>query len=187
MNPDVEAAGLVLAQLGVTPEELLGGPPTTRTVPAVPTLGAYIQQVEAAASEGAGAIYESIWRRVVEQWGERRLDEVTALEISQLAERTRCAALVRRNSRGGRGAAEHLIGSLQCAYRHAVANGLINEADNPAVRVAKPRRLPGTRRALPDARSAEVSAVPGVQPSTSASTRSLIRPRSSIAECHSRP
>lgn len=159
MNADVEAARLVLARLGVTPEQLLAGSRTDGMAAAVPTLAAYVEQVEAASSQGTRAVYESYWRRVVEQWGERRLDEVTALEISQFAERTRRDALVRRNSRGGRGAAEHLIGSLRCLYRHAVADGLINEADNPSIRVAKPRRLAGTRRALPDARLAEIISV----------------------------
>jgi integrase len=42
-------------------------------------------------------------------------------------------------------------------YRHAVADGLIAEADNPAARVAKPRRLASTRRALPDARLAAIT------------------------------
>ncbi len=37
--------------------------------------------------------------------------------------------------------------------------GLIAEADNPARKVAKPRRLPTTRRALPDVRLAEINEV----------------------------
>src|SRR5690606_5790465 len=36
----------------------------------------------------------------------------------------------------------------RCIYRHAVADGLIGEADNPAAKVPKPRRLASTRRAL---------------------------------------
>jgi hypothetical protein len=38
-----------------------------------------------------------------------------------------------------------------------VDDGLIAEADNPARKVAKPRRLPITRRALPDTRLAEIN------------------------------
>ena len=67
--------------------------------------------------------------------------------------------VVRRNARGGRSAAEHLIAALRCLYRHAVADGLIAEADNPAPKVAKPRRLPRTRRAVPDTRLAEINQV----------------------------
>jgi hypothetical protein len=56
--------------------------------------------------------------------------------------------VARRNARGGRSAAEHLVAALRCLYRHAEDDGLIGEADNPARKVAKPRRLPSTRRAL---------------------------------------
>jgi site-specific recombinase XerD len=67
--------------------------------------------------------------------------------------------VARRNARGGRSAAEHTIAALRCIYRHAIADGLIGEADNPAAKVAKPRRLPSTRRAVPDSRLAEINHV----------------------------
>ena len=63
----------------------------------------------------------------------------------------------RRNSRGGRSAAEHLIAALRCLYKHAEDDGLINPADNPARKVDKPRRLPSTRRAVADKRLAEIN------------------------------
>src|SRR6266567_101890 len=65
--------------------------------------------------------------------------------------------VARRNARGGRSAQEHLVAALRCLYQRAVDDGLITEADNPAQKVAKPRRLPTTRRALPDVRLAEVN------------------------------
>ena len=65
----------------------------------------------------------------------------------------------RRNARGGHGAAEHLIGALRCMYNHAVADRILPEAENPAGRVRKPRRLPSARMALPDARLSEITAV----------------------------
>jgi hypothetical protein len=51
------------------------------------------------------------------------------------------------------------VAALLCLYRRAVGDGLIKEADNPAQKVAEPRRLPTTRRALPDARLAQISEV----------------------------
>ena len=65
--------------------------------------------------------------------------------------------VARRNARGGRSAEEHLVAALRCLYQRAVDDGLIAEADNPARKVAKPRRLPTTRRALPDTRLAEIN------------------------------
>ena len=69
--------------------------------------------------------------------------------------------MVRANSRGGRSAAENLISALRCLYRRAVADGYIDAADNPALRVSKPRRLPNTRAAIADNRLAEINEVGG--------------------------
>jgi len=51
------------------------------------------------------------------------------------------------------------VAALRCLYRRAVDDGLIGEADNPARKVAKPRRLPTTRRALPDNRLAQINQI----------------------------
>ncbi|WP_235876720.1 site-specific integrase [Saccharopolyspora terrae] len=66
---------------------------------------------------------------------------------------------MRRNGRGGRGAAEHLIAAIRCLYNHAVADKLITEADNPAKNATKPRRLASTRRGIPDNRLNEINHV----------------------------
>ena len=95
----------------------------------------------------------------MEHWGNRRLDEPTPSEIERLAGYIRTHVVTRRNARGGRSAAEHLVAALRCLYNHAIADGKISEADNPARKVAKPRRLPSTRRAVPDNRLAEINQV----------------------------
>jgi integrase/recombinase XerC len=122
--------------------------------------------VSAAVSAGTRRAYGSYWNRVVDQWGERRLDEPTPSEIRQLMVYVKTHVVTRRNARGGRGAQEHLVAALRCLYKRAADDGLISEADNPARKadnparkVAKPRRLPTTRRALPDARLAEVNQI----------------------------
>jgi integrase len=102
-------------------------------------------------------MYGTSWNRVLEQWARRRLDEPTPSEIKQLAEHVRTHVVVRRNARGGRSAAEHLIAALRCIYRHADNDGHMKAADNPALKVAKPRRLPSARRAVPDARLADIN------------------------------
>jgi integrase/recombinase XerC len=107
-------------------------------------------------SDGTRRAYGSYWSRIVEHWGGRGLDEPTPSEIRQLMVYVKTHVVVRRNARGGRSAEEHLVAALRCLYQRAVDDGLIAEADNPARKVAKPRRLPTTRRALPDARLAEI-------------------------------
>jgi site-specific recombinase XerD len=104
-------------------------------------------------------VYGSYWNRIEEHWGTRRLDEPTPTEIQQFAEYTKTHVVARRNARGGRSAAEHLIAALRCIYRHAENDTLIAAADNPARKVTKPRRLPSTRRAVPDTRLAEINRI----------------------------
>ena len=156
LGQELQALRLLLARLGVDPEQLLNQAPQPATMP---TFDEYIERVSAAVSEGTRRIYVTYWRKISKVWGNRRLDEPTPLEIKQLAERAKQDVVQRRNSRGGRGAAEHLISAIRCLYQYAVADQLIKPADNPAVRVAKPRRLASTRRGLPDHRLAEIITV----------------------------
>jgi len=104
-------------------------------------------------------VYGSYWNRILDHWADRRLDEPTPSQIEQLVEYTKTHTVSRRNGRGGRGAAEHLVAALRCVYRHAENDRLIRQADNPARKVAKPRRLPSTRRAVPGERLAEINRV----------------------------
>lgn len=142
--------------MGVNPEELLDTAPPR---PVLPTFADYIPRVAQAVSAGTHRSYRSYWKRILAVWADQRLDEPTALDIKNLAAQVKSQATMRRNTRGGRSAAEHLIAALRCVYHHAEADGLIAEGDNPARRVPKPRRLPSNRRGLPDARLRELNQV----------------------------
>jgi integrase len=98
---------------------------------------------------------------VVDAWGPRLITSVSPLEISQLAEDTKANVVQRRNARGGRGAAEHLIAALRCMYNHAVADQILSKDENPAARVPKPRRLRSARMPLPDMRLSAIGDVAG--------------------------
>ena len=152
----VQAALLLLERMGLSPADLAAVPQDRRPVP---TFAEYVPVVSAAVSAGTRRAYGSYWNRIVSHWGARRLDEVTPSEIRQLTAHVKTHVVARRNARGGRSAAEHLVAALRCAYRRAVDDGLIAEADNPARKVAKPRRLPSTRRAVPDTRLAQINQV----------------------------
>ncbi len=138
----IDAARLLLERMGVSPADLLDG--SAERAP-VPVFADYIPRVAAAVGHGTRRVYSSYWNQVLNRWGPRSLAEVTALDISQFAEQTRASAIERRNSRGGRSAAEHMLAALRCVYRYAVADGIISEFENPALHVPKPRRLPSTR------------------------------------------
>ena len=107
---------LVLERMGLTPADLLAAPAAR---PTAPTFAEYIPVVSALVSDGCRRAYGSYWNRVVEQWGDRRIDEPTPSEIRWLVQHIRASVVPRRNSRGGRSAAEHLIAALRCLYKHA--------------------------------------------------------------------
>jgi integrase/recombinase XerC len=151
---DVDTALLLLERLGLSPADLMAVP---QNRPAVPTFAEYIPVAAAAVTPGSRRAYGSYWNRVVDHWGDRRLDEPSPSDIRQLMAYVKTHVVSRRNARGGRSAAEHLVAALRCLYRHAQDDGLITEADNPARKVAKPRRLPSTRRAVADTRLAEIN------------------------------
>jgi integrase/recombinase XerC len=150
----IEAALLLLDRMGLSPEDLTAVP---QHRPAVPTFAEYVPVVSASVTGGTRRAYGSYWNRVIEQWGERTLDEPSPSDIRQLMTYVKTHVVTRRNARGGRGAQENLVAALRCLYRRAVDDGLIAEADNPARKVAKPRRLASTRRAMPDTRLAEIN------------------------------
>ena len=152
----VEAALVLLTRMGLTPADLAAIPQHRSEVP---TFAEYVPVVSAAVSAGTRRAYGSYWDRVVEHWGDRRLDEPSPSEIRQLMSYVKTHVVARRNARGGRSAEEHLVAALRCLYQRAVDDELITEANNPARKVAKPRRLPTTRRALPDTRLAQINQV----------------------------
>jgi integrase/recombinase XerC len=153
---ELDAARLLLARMGISPPDLIGGA-TAR--PPAPTFAEYVPIVAATVPDSSRRAYGSYWKKIVDQWGDRRLDEPTPSEIKQLGEHIRNTVVVRSNSRGGTSAVENFITALRCLYNQAVDDGLISAADNPASRVAKPRRLKSTRHAVPDARLAEINEV----------------------------
>lgn len=135
----------LLTQLGVTLADLHNGEIPTAVVP---TLAGYLPCVIAAAGSGANRTYGSYWTRMAAVWGARPLDQISASDIEAMQHQMAATARSRRNSRHGRHAGEHVIAAARAIYNRAIADGLIEASASPAHRVAKPRRLPSTRRAL---------------------------------------
>jgi integrase/recombinase XerC len=152
----VDAALLVLKSMGLSLDDLTAVPSDRKPTP---TFAEYVPVMRGLVTPGTLKTYGSYWNRLIERWGGRRLDEPTASEVEQFVNDVKKNALVRRNSRGGRSAAENCVGALRCLYKHAEKDNLIAEKDNPARKVDKPRRLPSTRRAIADARLAEINEV----------------------------
>ena len=94
----VEAALVLLERMGLSPDDLVAAPANR---PAVPTFAEYVPIVSAAVSAGTRRAYGSYWNRVIEHWGDRRLDEPTPSEIRQLMTWVKTHVVARRNARGG--------------------------------------------------------------------------------------
>ena len=95
---------MLLERMGLTPADLAAIP--RHRLP-VPTFAEYIPVVSAAVSAGTRRAYGSYWNRVIEHWGDRRLDELSSSEIRQLMTYIKTHVVARRNARGGRSAEEH--------------------------------------------------------------------------------
>ena len=147
---------MLLERMGLSPADLAAA---SRSRPAVPTFAEYVPVVAAAVSPGDPPGLRVVLEPHPGALGHPAAGRADPSEIRQLMTYVKAHVVARRNARGGRSAAEHLVAALRCLYQRAVEDGLIAEADNPARKVAKPRRLPSTRRAVPDTRLAEINQV----------------------------
>lgn len=144
-SDDIATALHLLSRLGLSVEDLsVSMAPSTE----VPTFTSYLTQLRESLPPVTVKNYESYWRVVEKYWGERRLDDVAPTEIDRLVNQHRANAVVRSNSRDGRGAATSLISALRCIYRYAERDALIHPADNPASKIPRPQQLPSPRHAL---------------------------------------
>ncbi|KZM75588.1 tyrosine-type recombinase/integrase [Nocardia terpenica] len=151
---ELDAARTLLARMGITAADLLD------VRPPAPTFAEYIPAIrERVSSQSTLRTYNTHWKYLEREWGPRRIDEPTITEITEMRDAARRNAKQDRNARDGRGAAEAMIGALRFLYRHAESDGFLRPGDNPAKRVAKPRRIPSTRRGLPLEQLAEIAQV----------------------------
>lgn len=141
----------VLEQLGIRAEDLLSSPEPTP----VPTFEEYIPRIIPTVPSGTLRTYRPYWQRVRTEWGPRRINDPTALEMQALVEQTRARAVHRRNSRDGRSTAEHMVSALRYLYRSAANDGYVPTI-NAATGLNKPRRLPSPRGSISADRLREV-------------------------------
>ncbi|UGT61853.1 tyrosine-type recombinase/integrase [Nocardia asteroides] len=142
---DIGTALHLIARLGLTLEDLAVAEPDASKIP---TFQAYLAGLRDAVPVTTLRAYNSYWRIIEREWGERRLDEPSATEITAMVEAHRHRAVVRRNTRGGHNAVLLFIAAFRCLYRHAERDKLVHPLDNPAARVDKPAPLASPRHAL---------------------------------------
>jgi hypothetical protein len=77
----VDAVLLMLKSMGLSVEDLTAAPSNW---PPVPTFAEYVPVVAATLTPATLRANGSYWKRVIDQWGDRHLDEPTPSEIKQL-------------------------------------------------------------------------------------------------------
>src|SRR5258706_7537482 len=93
---ELEAARLLLQRMGISPADLLQVRPAR---PPAPTFAEYVPVVAAAVSSGTRRAYGSYWNRVVQAWGNPRIDETRPSEIEQLRAQVQGHVVARRQGR----------------------------------------------------------------------------------------
>ncbi|WP_157114897.1 site-specific integrase [Nocardia niwae] len=108
----------------------------------MPTVGEYISRVSESVPAGSRNTYSGYWKLVEQAWGDRRLNEPTIADITELVKKHQNRAASRFNATGS-GGAGGLVDALRCLYRFAEYDGLIDPSHNTARQVPRP---PQSRR-----------------------------------------
>ena len=147
------AARFLLAQMGISPADLIATPTLA------PTFAEVIPQVRKRLSPGTTRTYGTHFNTLESRWGQRSLNEPTPHELDELAHTIRLNARTNRASRGGTSAAEHFVSAVRCVYRYAEGAGWIRPQDNPARQLSAPPRQASHRYAVPANQVSEICTV----------------------------
>lgn len=141
------------AALGLRLEDLVAA--HTTAAPPAPTLAEHVAAIAPTFSAGTAATYSSYWRLAAEQLGERRLTDITVVDLQFMVAEAGRRAQRRRPGSAGRSSQETCVAALRALFNRAHAAGLI--ATNPAAALTKPRRARSRRRALDDHELSELT------------------------------
>ncbi|GLY44506.1 hypothetical protein Amsp01_105290 [Amycolatopsis sp. NBRC 101858] len=138
------AAEIVLAKLGLSLDQVadLAKPKV------VPTFAEYVPEVEKTTSESSSKTWRYYWQVLVDEWGDRPIDEPLASEINQLANLVQQRAAAKSPSYTGQGARALFIDAVKCLYRCAAGDKLVTLAESPVATIKNSRHRNTKRRAL---------------------------------------
>jgi len=112
----------------------------------VPSVASFTGDVTALLVGRTLETYRVHLNRLVHEYGTRKLDEVTLLDLERLAVQTRLDSLQHPRSRHGFGAQESFVNATRLLFSCAVKAGHLDR--NPAAGLMRPRRRRSMRRAL---------------------------------------
>lgn len=121
----------------------------------LPTLSAWIAEIEPAFTPSTARTYRPYWRLAVGTLGDRRLAELTAVDLAAVVTAAGTRARRTHPDWTGRSAEETCVAALRALTVRAVAAGHLTT--DSAAALVKPRRTRGRRRALDDREVAELA------------------------------
>jgi len=146
MTPETEAAlRAVAAEFAATREDLERIATTLMASP-VPLLGDFADEAGRLLSGRTLDTYRHHIDRLVRELGDRRLDNISLLDLEHLAAGVRRDALTSHDARHGYGAQESFVNATRFVFACAVKAGHLRES--PASGLSRPRRRRSPRRAL---------------------------------------
>lgn len=146
MTPEAEAALRAVAAQFEASREDLERIATTMADSPVPLLGNFADEARALLMGRTLDTYRHHIDRLVRELGDRRLDEISLLDLDRLAVGVRQDALTIHQARHGYGAQESFVNATRFVFTCAVKAGHLRE--NPAAGLSRPRRRRSPRRAL---------------------------------------
>lgn len=146
MNREAEQALRAVASNFAATREDLERIAVSLEVSQVPLLGDFAAEATRLLVGRTRDTYRHHIERLVAAIGDRRLDEISLLDLEHIAVEVRAEALGRASTRHGFGAQETFINAARFVFVCAVKAGHLR--DNPAAGLARPRRRRSPRRAL---------------------------------------
>ncbi|MGI8662238.1 MAG: tyrosine-type recombinase/integrase [Acidimicrobiales bacterium] len=120
----------------------------------LPTVASYLATIEPTFTAATARTYRPYWRLAVVHLGDRRLTDVTVVDLVAVVDDAATRAQRRRPASSGRASRETCVAALRALFGRARDSGLITA--NPAASLSKPRRTRSRRRALDDGELTEV-------------------------------
>jgi integrase len=138
------AAEIVLAKLGLSLDQVadLAKPK------ALPTFAEYAPKVAKSTPESSRETWQYYWKVLVDEWGDRPIDEPRASEINQLANLVQQRAAAKPQASTGQGARSLFIDAVKCFYRCAAGDKLITLTESPVATIKNSKNRNTSRRAL---------------------------------------
>jgi integrase/recombinase XerC len=114
----------------------------------IPTVEDVIPRSLAGLAPRSRELYAFYLNLLAERHGRRKIDQLVASDITELADWAQAMAVRRSTSAGGVSAREHSIAACRRLFDTAIADGYMTH--NPAKAVRKPQRAESSRTALTD-------------------------------------